>query len=135
MDCTLGYHHIALSSEVQKKSAFVTLLCTLEFKKVPFDLAHAPMHFQQLINDVAKDLPFAFEYLNEILVFYKKNIEIHFKHLRIIFDRLRAADLKLKRKRCDPSKCELYYLGHLISGRGIYLLPEKLQSIKDLPVP
>ena len=30
---------------------------------------------------------------------------------------------------------ELYYLGHLNSGKGIHPLPEKLQNIRDLLVP
>ena len=51
-----------------------------------------------------------------------------------LFDRLRMAHSKLK-KQCDFFKCGLYYLGHLISGKGIYPLPEKLKSIKDLHIP
>ena len=37
LDCTSGYHAIALSPEDQKKSSFV--IPTGKFKKVPFDLA------------------------------------------------------------------------------------------------
>ena len=35
LDCTSGYHHIALSSKAQKKSAFMMPFGKLEFKKVP----------------------------------------------------------------------------------------------------
>ena len=58
--CTSEYHHIALSPEAQKKSAFLTLVGGFEFKAVPSGLAQAPSHFQQLIHVVLKGLLFAF---------------------------------------------------------------------------
>ena len=45
------------------------------------------------------------------------------------------ADLKLKRNKCNFFKCELHCIGDLISGKGIYNLPEKLHSIESLTVP
>ena len=52
LDLISGYHHIALSPKAQKNSAFVTPNGMFEFKKVPFGLAQAPIHFQQLINNL-----------------------------------------------------------------------------------
>ena len=104
-----------------------------EFKKVSSGLVQVPTHFQQLINEVLKGLPFAFGHLDDILVFSENN-EKHLNYLRIVFDGLGAAYLKFKRTKCDFFNCELNYLGHLIAGKGIYPLPEKLQSIKNLPV-
>ena len=74
LDCTSGYLHIALSSEAEKKSAFMMPFGKFEFKKVPFGLAQAPTHFQQLRNEVPKGLPFAFGYL-DILVFSENNVK------------------------------------------------------------
>ena len=45
---------------------------------------------------------FAFGYLDDILIF-SETVEKHFKHLRTVFDRLRMAGLKLKRKTLIPS--------------------------------
>ena len=41
LDCTSGYHHIALSPEAQKQSAFVTPINISVFKKEQFGLAKA----------------------------------------------------------------------------------------------
>ena len=57
------------------------------------------------------------------------------EHLRIIFQRLKEAGLKLKRLKCDFMKTHIQYLGHLISSSGIQLLPKKLRSIKNMPAP
>ena len=52
-----------------------------------------------------------------------------------MFDRLQAADLKYKRTKCDLLKCRLHYLGHLISGEGIYPSSKKVKSINNIPAP
>ena len=59
----------------------------------------------------------------------------HLIHMRQLFQRLREADLKLNREKCNFFKSHIQYLGHLISGEGIKPLPEKLESIKGMPPP
>ena len=86
------------------------------------------------MNEVLRGLPFAFGYLDDILVF-SPDMETHLKHVRQPFDRLREADLKLKESKCNFFKAHVQYLGHLISGKGIETVPEKLASIKNMPPP
>ena len=101
----------------------------------PFGLAQAPAYFQALISKALKGLHiFAVMYLDDIIIF-SKDEEGHLEHLRIIFQRLKEAGLKLKRSKCDFMKTQIQYLGHLISSSGIQLLPEKLRSIKNMPAP
>ena len=69
-------------------------------------------------------LDFAFGYLDDILVF-SPNMATHLQHLRCLFERLRAADLKLKEIKCNFLKKHIKYLGYIISGEGITSLPEK----------
>ena len=115
--------------------AFVTPFGKYEFNMVLFGLAQAPAYFQALINKVLKGLhKFAVTYLDDIIIL-SKNKEEHLEHLRIIFQRLKEAGLKLKRSKCDVMKTQIQYLGHLISSNGIQPLPEKLESIKNMPAP
>ena len=93
------------------------------------------MYFQALINKVLNGLhKFAVIYLDDIIIFSKTEEE-HLEHLRIIFQRLKEAGLKLKRSKCDFMKTQIQYLGHLISSNGIQPLAEKLGSIKNMPAP
>ena len=62
-------------------------------------------------------------------------MDTHLKHVRQLFDRMRETDLKLKASKCYFLKAHLQYLGHLISGKGIEPVPEKLESIKNIPSP
>ena len=111
-----GYHHVALSLESQAKSAFVIggpHGGKFEFKVCPFGLAQAPAYFQRLVDEVLRGLPFAFGYLDCILIF-SPNIKTHLKHIEILFQRLREAKLKLKESKCHFLKKHVQYLGHLI---------------------
>ena len=79
-------------------------------------------------------MPFAFEYLDDVLK-HSPDIETHLKHMRIFFQRLRETDLKLKNSKCNNFKTHVQYLGHLVSGKGIGPLLERLDSIKKMPAP
>ena len=117
-----GYNNIELGKDSQAKTAFVTPFGKYEFNMLPFGLAQAPVYFQALINKVLKGLhKFAVTYSDDIIIFSKNE-----EHLKIIFQRLKETGLKLKRSKCDFTKTQIQYLGHLISSDGIQPLPEKL---------
>ena len=118
-----------------RQMTFVTPFGKYELNMVPFGLAQAPAYFQAFVNKVLKGLhKFAVTYLDDIIIF-SKNEEEHLEHLRIISQRFKEAGLKLKRSQCDVMKTQIPYLGHLISSSGIQPLPEKLESIKNMPAP
>ena len=133
-DMQSGYYHMVLSEESRPKLAFVSAYGQWEFKRCPFGLAQAPAYFQRLVNEVLSGLTFAFGYLDDILVF-SPDMETHLKHLRMLFERLRSADLKLKEVKCNFLKKHIQYLGHFISGEGITPVPEKLESIQKMLPP
>ena len=135
LDLRSGYYHIGLDKESKAKTAFITPFGKYEFNAVLFGLAQAPAYFQQLISMVLQDCSeFVMASLNKIIIF-SKNEEEHLKHIEIIFQKLKAAGLKLKESKCDFFKREIHYLGHLISVDGIQPLPEKLESIRNMPKP
>lgn len=133
LDLRSGYYHIALMPESQQKTAFVTPFGKWEFSACPFDLAQVPAIFLLLISKVLQGLDFAIGYLNDITIFSKN--EEHLQHIETIFWRLAEAGLKLKLSKCDFFKQPIHYLGYLISAEGVRPLPEKLDSIKNMPWP
>ena len=125
---------MVLSEESRPKSAFVSSFSKWEFKRCPLGLAQAPDYFQRLVNEVLSGLTFAFGYLDDILDF-SPDMESHLEHLRILFERLLSADLKLKEVKCNFLKRHIQYLGHIVSGEGLTPLPEKLDSIQKMLPP
>ena len=133
IDLRSGYHHTALGKSSRAKTAFVTPFGKYKFLMVPFGLAQAPAYFQLLMNKVLKGQKFAMTYLDDIIIFSQNELQ-HLEHLEIVFSHLWEAGLKMKHSKCDFFKSEIHYLGHLISPEGISPLPNKLDSIKYMPV-
>ena len=126
-----GYYHMVLSEKARPKMAFVSSHGKWEFKRCPCGLAQAPAYFQRLIKKILSGFNFAFGYLDDSLVF-SPDMVMHLQHLVCLFDRLRAADLKLKEIKCNFLKKKHKYLRHIVSGEGIMPLLEKLSSIKRM---
>ena len=133
-DMRSGYYHMVLSEKSRPKSAFVSSFGKWKFKRCPFGLAQAPVYFQRLVNEVLSALTFTFGYLDDILV-YSPDMETHLEHLRKLFMKLREADLKLKEVKCNFLKKHIQYLAHIVLGKGITPMPEKLACIKEMPPP
>ena len=123
-----------LGKSSRAKTVFVTPFGKYEFLMVPFGLAQAPAYFQLLMNKVLEGLNFTMTYLDDIIIFRDNELE-HLECLEIIFCRLKEAGLKMKCSKCDFFKCEIHYLGHLLSADGIRPSPNKLDSIKHMPAP
>ena len=131
-DMRSGYYHMVLSEKARPKTAFVSSYGKWKFKRCPFGLAQALAYFQRLINEILSGFTFAFGYLDDILVF-SPDMTTHLQHLRCLFDRLRAADLKLKEIKCYFLKKK--HIQYLVSGEGITPLLEKLLSIQMMLPP
>ena len=67
------------------------------------------------MNEVLSGLTLTFGYLDDILVF-SPDMESHLEHLRLLSERLRSVDLKLKEVKCNFLKKHIQYLGHIVSG-------------------
>ena len=87
-----------------------------------------------LVNKVLEGLTFAFGYLDDILI-YSRNMEEHLQHVRTLFERMHQADLKLTKRKCNFLKAHVQYLGRYISGQGLEPIPEKLESLQQMPAP
>ena len=133
-DMRSGYCHMVLSEKSRLKMAFVSSYGKWEFKRCPFGLAQAPAYFQRLVNEVLSGFTFAFGYLDDILVF-SPDMKSHLEHLRLLFERLRTTDLKLKEVKCNFLKRHIQYLGHIVLGEGITPLPVKLDTIQKMLMP
>ena len=62
-------------------------------------------------------------------------MEQHLERVRVLFECLRAADLKLTKCKCSFLKAHVQYLGHYISGQGLEPVPKKLEALVKMPPP
>lgn len=101
-----------------------------------FGLCNAPSCFQRLMECVLRGLTWkiALIYLDDVLV-YSRTFDAHLEHLRLVFDRFREAELKLKPSKCHFGQKKVKFLGHVISKDGVLPDPDKISAIKEYPVP
>ncbi|MCG8077014.1 MAG: hypothetical protein JAY75_12315, partial [Candidatus Thiodiazotropha taylori] len=107
-----------------------------QFRVLPFGLINAPSVFERLMEKVFAGLTYKslLIYLDDIIIF-SKTFETHLNDLREVFERLKAANLKLSPEKSRFFCKEVTFLGHRVSSDGISTDPEKVQSIRDWPKP
>src|SRR6266542_1413110 len=103
---------------------------------MPFGLCNIPATFQRLMNQVLRKYlrKFVLVYLNDIII-YSKTFEEYKKHVRLVFETLRAASLIMKPKKCKFTQKELRFLEHIISAEGIRTDPNKIAKMVTLSSP
>ena len=134
LDLWPGYHHIPLDKSSIPKTAFNFPFGKYEYIKVPFGLAQAPAHFQDLMTGILKKFDFAIAYLDDIIIF-SRTVEEHLSHIKQVFVKLRNATLYMKFSKCHFFTKEIQYLGHILSTKDIQPLPSKIQAIQTMHPP
>src|SRR6267154_942659 len=135
-DLRSGYFQIAMDEADRDKTSFLTRRGSYRFTAMPFGLCNAPASFQRLMDVVTVGLNYetCLVYLDDIILF-SDTIEEHFARMRILLDRLRRANLKLKPSKCHLLQRRVNFLGHVISEGSIATDPEKIEQVRTWPRP
>jgi Reverse transcriptase (RNA-dependent DNA polymerase)/RNase H-like domain found in reverse transcriptase/Integrase zinc binding domain/Retroviral aspartyl protease len=136
IDLKSAYSHLRIKEGDEWKTAFRTPLGLFEHLVVPYGLTNAPAAFQTFIQDTLRDLLdiICVVYLDDILIFSRTQ-EDHDKHVKLVLDRLRDANLCANPAKCEWDKSEFEYLGYVIGTDGIKMNPKKLDTIVSWPEP
>ena len=134
IDLKSGYWQVLMDEESIEKTAFTTPDGHFEFLRLPFGLKNAPADFSRIMQNVLGDLKFVEVYLDDITV-HSTDFQSHLKHLSIVFDRIRVADLRLNPSKCTWYATEIKILGHLVSNNRISMDPAKIDSVRDRLAP
>ena len=132
-----GYWQVHLEEEDKPLTAFTLgLLGFLECECMPFGLTNASATFQRLMEYCLGEvcLNWYIIYLDDIIVF-SRTPEEHLHRMKSVFNKLKAAGLKLKPSKCDLFKEQMNYLGHLVSKEGVSTDPEKIKAVTEWPQP
>ena len=135
-DLATGFHHIKMNPKDSHKTAFSTPHGYYEFDRIPFGLKTAPATFLTLMDLTLTGLigTELFVYLDDI-VRYANTLEEHEIKFNNLEERHRKANLHLQPDKCEFSRLEVGYLGHIIDKNGVRPDPKKIIAVKNFPVP
>lgn len=136
LDMASGYYQIDLAPEDRKKTAFITRYGLFEHTRMGFGLCNAPATFQRAMQLVLQGLNWhvVLAYLDDIVVLGKSFIS-HLQNLEQVFRRFRQCNLKLKPKKCVLLKCQVSFLGRLVTQDGVFIDPNKQEVVQSWPPP
>ncbi|XP_045104382.1 uncharacterized protein LOC123499915 [Portunus trituberculatus] len=106
------------------------------FIRIPFGLTNAVSAYQRTINTLISDnrLTDTFAYIDDLII-GGMNQEDHDENLRRFEAVAEKYNLTLNKDKCEYRLPEIKYLGYLISNGTLRPDPERLQPLRDLPVP
>ena len=137
VDMAQGYHQVSMEDSHKERTAFtVGPLGFWQYRKMPFGLSNSPATYQRLMQEILGDLnmKICVIYLDDVIIF-SKTYEEHLANLDIVLTRLHESNLKLSPKKCFFLQKRVKFLGHVVSEDGIETDPEKIERVKNWPVP
>ena len=139
-DLISGYWQLELDEEDRCKSAFSTPMGLFQFNVLPMGVCNGPATFQRAMERVLNELlttskaPICRVFFDDVAV-ASSSTDDHFAMLRQVFSKLRTAHLKLKLSKCHFLRDKVDFLGFRVSKEGVSTCEDKVNAVKDWPVP
>ncbi len=136
LDLYSGYWQVKMDSKDIDKTAFVTRQGLFRFTVMPFGLCNAPATFERLMELVLSGLNWkiCLIYLDDVIV-YGGNLYDTLDRLKIVWEHIREANLKLKPSKCCLMHDRVPFLGHYVSHEGVEVDPMKTAAVQDWVTP
>ena len=101
-----------------------------------FGLSNAGSSFCRLMEQCLGDQQFVtlLLYLDDICIFAPE-VSTMLDQIELVFNWLKSFNLKIKPKKCYFFQASVIFLGHILSVDGISANPEKVEKVRDWPVP
>ena len=137
IDLAQGYLRLAMDEADIHKTAFRAGSSGLyEFTRMPFGLSNAGASFCHLMEMCLGDQQYLtlLFYLDDICIFTSSVNEM-LNRIEMVLERLQDFNLKIRPKKSFFFQSKVLFLGHILSKDGISPNPDKIQKVKDWPVP
>jgi hypothetical protein len=132
LDLNSAYYQIPLSERSRRVMAFCTPFGLFEFNKLPMGISVGCQGLSRVIDELFGDLKgcYVFSFVDDLVV-YSASLEQHRVHVREVLHCLQGAGFTSNPKKVVFGATEIKYLGHLILARGVKILPDRVQAIRQ----
>jgi hypothetical protein len=135
LDLLKGFHQIKATTDSIPKLTMTTPFGTFLYQVMPFGVVNGPATFSRAISIALRGCEeFCSVFIDDITVF-SKTWPDHCLHLSRVFDQLMQANFRLNAEKCLIGCEELELLGCIVSGKGIKVLPSRVEALLALPDP
>lgn len=139
IDLTSSFWQQRLTPSDSLKSAINTRYGQFSWSVMAMGLKNSGARWMYLMNDVLKEYldDFVICYIDDCLIYTKgDDIELHKKHLHMVFKKLQEAGLVVSKAKCKFNRKEITFLGHdIVAGQGIKPSQKKVDAISSWPIP
>ncbi|GBO06263.1 Transposon Ty3-I Gag-Pol polyprotein [Araneus ventricosus] len=116
------------------KTAVITPIGLFEYVSMTFGLRNAAQTMQRYIDSIIRDIPSCYAYVDDLWIASAEQ-ESHKSDLDLVFSKLSEHGIVVNPQKCVFGQSELTFLGFLVSSKGSSPLPEKVQFLKEFPLP
>ncbi|KAL3079404.1 hypothetical protein niasHT_033632 [Heterodera trifolii] len=121
IDLKDAYLQVELDDKSKELCTIATHRGTFQYLRLPFGVKSAPGIFQSIMDSILADCPFAFAYLDDMIV--------------EVFKRIGNFGFRNKPDKCSFNQKQIKYLGFVIDKNGRRPVPSKIKAIAEMPVP
>ncbi len=135
-DMLKGYWQFPLDPDSRKYFTFSTHEGLYEPTRVPMGAKNAVRHFQSVMMEILEPLLYrrVLVYLDDLLVHGETEAQL-LEAIEQVFACLDAVGIKLHPKKCVMWSKEVEWCGHVISGTGVKIQPQRIDALCQLPAP
>nr|XP_042901662.1 uncharacterized protein K02A2.6-like [Parasteatoda tepidariorum] len=134
IDLAQAYLQLPVDDASAEAQTIITHKGAYKVKRLQFGINVAPGIFQNLIEDLFRNLEGVVPYFDDVLVRRSSEEELAAR-LEQVLDRLRKAGLKANGSKCLFGVTEVDFLGYRIDAKGIHPSKSKVEAIHAFPVP
>ena len=135
-----GYWHCILDNESSLLTTLATPFGRYPWCRLPFGLSVSSEIFQKRINQTLDGLNGVLNIPDDILVGGMGNtIEeanaVHNRNLEVLLTRCHERNITLNRDKLKLQRKEVSFMGHILTGNGVKMDPDKAKAVQDMPRP
>ena len=135
-----GYWHCILDNESSLLTTLATPFGRYPWCRLPFGLSVSSEIFQKRINQTLEGLNGVLNIPDDILVCGVGNtIEeanaVHNRNLEALLTRCHERNIALNRDKLKLQRKEVSFKGHILTGNGVKMDPDKAKAVQDRPRP
>ncbi len=132
LNIIVAFNKLQMHSGSEDLTIFITSFDSYKYHVMLFELINESTFYQHYMNDVLFEYlhQFCQIYLNDIII-YSKTLKKHKRHVQLILNRLREADLQIDIDKCEFHVQKIIFLELLMSIERLKMNSRKVQAVVD----